>query len=220
MEVEQENQNTSNLKPYQQYPPLPGENEEEQILPSQMEDEDKGFVMSKGLMIGLGVLVVLLLGVGGVFGKGYWERRAEEAVEIQEEKETVDVTKLDFEDKEAIPEDGIGGYVADQIGQLEKARDSQRRNDLYVITQTIYEFATKNNGDLPDGLSEEKQEIGTAVYDLGAILVPDYMASMPHDPLGGTEAVSGYVVYLNENGRVVAEVESEVNEGEMIVVVR
>ena len=110
--------------------------------------------------------------------------------------------------------------------QFASARDTQRRADLYSITNAIYQFATENNGNLPVAITTTSAEIGTCgtCVNLGATaaepLVPTYIAAIPFDPTYGTDPQTHYYIYLDANGRVVASAGSELNPGQTITVTR
>lgn len=114
--------------------------------------------------------------------------------------------------------------------QFALARNTQRRSDLYAITNAIYQFASENDGRLPDTDGDDSASnfpgaatcigSGTGCFDLagagkqGATLgtvtdtvVPTYVAGLPIDPSTGVADGSdtGYTIYLDgANGRVVA----------------
>ena len=109
--------------------------------------------------------------------------------------------------------------------QLAKARDTQRKTDIYSIASAIYQFASEHSGDLPDTDGDPLTSnfpgsvtcIGTggACFNLGGAgdtepVVPTYMALMPFDPLTGSGADTGYSVYVDANGRVVVSAVGEV----------
>ena len=106
--------------------------------------------------------------------------------------------------------------------QFASARDTQRRSDLYSITNAVYQFAAENNGSLPTSITTTPTDIGTtAMPDLTTDLVPTYIAAMPVDPDPSyTSAVTGYLMHLDANGRVVATAASELNPGVIITVQR
>lgn len=106
--------------------------------------------------------------------------------------------------------------------QFASARDTQRRADLYGITNAIYQYATENNGTIPTAITSTETNIGTGggLVDLSTILVPTYIAAIPRDPSNGTDANTQYVIYRNASGRLVASASSELNAGTWISVVR
>lgn len=106
--------------------------------------------------------------------------------------------------------------------QFASARDTQRRADLYGLTNAVYQYATENNGNLPTVITTSPTHVGTGggLVDLGAILVPTYIAAMPKDPSNGTDADTQYTIYRDANGRVVATASSELNPGTSIQVIR
>ena len=115
--------------------------------------------------------------------------------------------------------------------QFASARDTQRRSDLYSITNTIYQFAAEHNGNLPDTDADDSTSnfptgatcIGTnaaapdSCFNLAAatneagteIVVPTYIAAIPFDPSTGTAANSQYTIYVDANGRIVASAVGE-----------
>ncbi|OGM29186.1 hypothetical protein A2801_02350 [Candidatus Woesebacteria bacterium RIFCSPHIGHO2_01_FULL_41_10] len=98
------------------------------------------------------------------------------------------------------------------LGFDQQARDSQRRSDLYAITNAIYQYAAEHNGNLPGetsfpivetciGSSSECFDLANAGEDT---IVPTYIAQIPIDPTVGTKENTGYMISMDENGRVVA----------------
>lgn len=104
--------------------------------------------------------------------------------------------------------------------QFASARDTQRRADLYGLTNAIYQYATENNGTIPTIITQSSQSVGTGGVDLSTILVPTYIAAIPKDPTNGTDADTQYLIYRNTSGRIVASASSELNVGTWISVVR
>lgn len=106
--------------------------------------------------------------------------------------------------------------------QFAQARDTQRRADLYGITNAVYQFAAEHNGKLPDTDGDDATSnfptsatcIGTGAtcFNLAAatnhagteIIVPTYIAAIPFDPSTGTAADTQYTIYKDANGRLVA----------------
>lgn len=118
--------------------------------------------------------------------------------------------------------------------QFQDARDTQRRSDLLTITNAIYAFAEEHNSALPDtdnnartsNFPEEATEVGTCeeCFNLAIAgaedgedededpddpIVPTYIKEVPQDPQTGTEANTGYFIYLDEEGSVVASASGE-----------
>lgn len=106
--------------------------------------------------------------------------------------------------------------------QFNSARDTQRKADLYGLTNAIYQYATENNGKLPTDITTTPTHIGIGggLVDLSQELVPTYISSMPKDPSTGTDADTQYTLYKDANGRVVATASSELNPGTNITVIR
>jgi len=104
--------------------------------------------------------------------------------------------------------------------QFASARDTQRRADLYGLTNALYQYAAENNGNLPTDITATPRHVGTSFVDLSQELVPRYMAALPKDPTNGTPADSQYTIYLDANNRLVATATSELNPGTNITVLR
>lgn len=110
--------------------------------------------------------------------------------------------------------------------QFASARDTQRRADLYSLSNAIYQEAVENDGVINVSITTTPL---IACYDTGGCaggtadlttLVPTYIGAMPADPSTGTPALTNYTVYLDANGRVVATASSELNPGTIISVTR
>ena len=106
--------------------------------------------------------------------------------------------------------------------QFASARDTQRRSDLYGLTNAIYQYAVENNGNIPAAITTTATNVGTGVglINLSAVLVPTYIAAIPKDPSNGTDANTQYAISRNTSGRVVASASSELNPGTSIQIVR
>lgn len=112
--------------------------------------------------------------------------------------------------------------------QFAQARDTQRRSDLFSVTNAIYQFAAEHEGTLPDTDGDDATSnfpqtptcIGNAApcFDLAAAtneagtetVVPTYIADIPQDPSTGTAANTQYTIYEDANGRVVASASGEI----------
>lgn len=105
--------------------------------------------------------------------------------------------------------------------QFEQARDTQRRSDLYQITTAIYQYASEHNGFLPDEDNDPETDdfptdptcIGAAPQcwnpslagiETGDTIVPTYIDNIPLDPSVGHAQNTGYTIYKNSLGRIVA----------------
>lgn len=105
--------------------------------------------------------------------------------------------------------------------QFASARDTQRRSDLYAVTQAVYQYAAENDGDLPSSITTDPTDVGTGGLNLAADLLPTYMPAIPVDPDPQyTDASTGYRMHLDVNGRVVATAASELKPGTVITVTR
>ena len=116
--------------------------------------------------------------------------------------------------------------------QFANARDTQRRSDLYSITNAVYQFAAEHDGNLPDTDGDDTASnfpqsatcIGTdtagGCFNLASAtdeagtetVVPTYIAEMPADPVSGTAADTQYTIYEDANGRIVAEATGELTD--------
>ena len=109
--------------------------------------------------------------------------------------------------------------------QLAKARDTQRESHVVVILTVIMQYSSEHSGALPDTDGDPETSnfptsltcIGTdpGCFDLasagdeGETIVPVYTASIPHDPKGGSSADTKYLIYVDDNGRLVASASGE-----------
>lgn len=117
--------------------------------------------------------------------------------------------------------------------QFASARDTQRRSDLYAITNSIYQFAAEHNGRLPGtddtvavpNFPTTATCIGSTApcWNLGAAgqvdglnngitepIVPTYVAAVPVDPSIGTQANTNYIIRLDSaTGRIIASATGE-----------
>lgn len=116
---------------------------------------------------------------------------------------------------------GVVVYAVNPGRQFASARDTQRRADLNALTSAIYQYATENNGNLPDVISESPTQVGTSTgLDLTTWLAPKYLVEIPKDPSNGTAANTQYTMYKDANGRLVATATSELTPGAVITVNR
>ena len=144
-------------------------------------------------------------------------------------KQTVSRMKQGFTLIELLVVIGIIGILAAVVivavnpgRQFASARDTQRRADLYGITNAIYQYAVENNGRIPSDITTIPTPLGTdaGLIDLSQELVPTYIAPMPKDPSNGTDANTQYTIYKDTNGRIVATATSELNPGTPISIIR
>lgn len=96
--------------------------------------------------------------------------------------------------------------------QFATARDTQRRTDLYSVTNAIYQYAVDNNGNMPTSITVTPTHVGngSGLVDLSTILVPTYIAAIPKDPTSGSDADTQYVIFKDTNGRIVASASGEI----------
>lgn len=137
-------------------------------------------------------------------------------------------------------------FVAvDPARRFAEARNAQRWSEANAALNAILKCTVDNNGTLPSNLNTAANGtyfmIGTgsdatgctaqatsAVLNLGAstcegstTLAPDYLATMPVDPVGGswTAAKSGYYIIKSSSGRITVGVCAP-ERGEVISVTR
>src|SRR3990167_555312 len=106
--------------------------------------------------------------------------------------------------------------------QFASARDTQRRADLYSITNAIYQYSVENNGLVPGVITTIPTQIGSGggLIDLAPILTPTYIATMPKDPSNGNDVNTLYTIYRDANNRLVATAASELTPGTSIQIIR
>lgn len=105
------------------------------------------------------------------------------------------------------------------IRQTQQANNTKRRSDINAILNAVNQYVTDNAGQLPSGITTTLRPIGTggscsiaicgsefpssSCYDLGGVVASTYIASMPHDPVTGTDADTRYAIKKsNSNNRV------------------
>jgi prepilin-type N-terminal cleavage/methylation domain-containing protein len=109
--------------------------------------------------------------------------------------------------------------------QLAKARDSERRSDIYAIVSAIDRYATEHSGALPDTDGDEETSnfptnptcIGTGggcfnlagAGETGETIVPEYMYEIPTDPKTGDQSDTGYQIYVDGNNYIHASASAE-----------
>jgi prepilin-type N-terminal cleavage/methylation domain-containing protein len=117
--------------------------------------------------------------------------------------------------------------------QLAKARDSERRTEIYSIVSAIDRYATEHSGTLPDTDGDPETSnfpttptcIGTGggCFDLGGAgetgetIVPEYMYEVPTDPKTGDQSNTGYMIYVDSNDYIHASASGEVETNISVV---
>lgn len=112
--------------------------------------------------------------------------------------------------------------------QLAKARDTERRANLFSILSVVRQYATEHSGELPDTDGDPLTNnfptsltcIGTAAgcFDLagagetGETIVPVYIPEIPKDPKDGTDANTGYLIYVDEYEHLHASASGETKD--------
>ena len=70
--------------------------------------------------------------------------------------------------------------------QFSQANDTKRRSDINAILNAVHQYAADHKGNItPLNINTTVQNIGlgTGLSDMCALLVPEYMAALPVDPL-------------------------------------
>lgn len=109
--------------------------------------------------------------------------------------------------------------------QLAKARDTERESHVVVILAVIMQYSSEHSGALPDTDGDPETSnfptsltcIGTdpGCFDLasageaGETIVPIYTVEIPSDPKVGSSANTGYFIYVDDNGHLVASASGE-----------
>lgn len=100
--------------------------------------------------------------------------------------------------------------------QFAQARDTQRRNDVTALLNSIGQYMADNDGLFTDCVTlptAAPEEIGTGVgnVDIEDCIVPTYISTMPMDPDGGTAASTGYQVQEDATtGRITVSATPEI----------
>ena len=88
-----------------------------------------------------------------------------------------------------------------------QARNTQRTNDIYQVLNACHQFAVSNDGTFPAGIpvgSALAADIGTIGVNLGALLVPEFIPTIPFDPESGDAVATNYVIFEEDDGRLTA----------------
>lgn len=111
--------------------------------------------------------------------------------------------------------------------QFKVARDMQRQTNLDVITSAIHQNMAEHKGVLScNGRIRNLPLVATAIRswetpdspgDIASCIVPDYLPRLPYDPskqgsyyASSTDYNTGYDIYLNSDGYIVASSTGEV----------
>ena len=106
--------------------------------------------------------------------------------------------------------------------QFASGRDTQRRANLYSITNAVYQYAAEKNGNLPTVITTTATNIGTdtGLVNLSSVLVPTYLSSTPKDPTTGTDGNTRYKISKDANSRLTVSADSELNPSTPITITR
>ncbi|MFA6039456.1 MAG: type II secretion system protein [Candidatus Peribacteraceae bacterium] len=92
---------------------------------------------------------------------------------------------------------------------LAKAHDAKRQSDVLTLVNAMNQFIMENNNTLPSTLTDVPQQIcsinaTSCTYINLSMLVPEYVADLPSDPLANGETV-GYTIRKDWRSRIVVE---------------
>lgn len=100
-------------------------------------------------------------------------------------------------------------WTIDPHKQFVKMRNGQRREDVNLILNAVYQYSVDNQGNLPSGIEEEPKEICKpganceGLLDLSNLVLKKknkaYLSSMPVDPNVKEGNGTGYVIRKNGN---------------------
>ncbi|NOS67397.1 MAG: type II secretion system protein [Candidatus Peribacteraceae bacterium] len=98
---------------------------------------------------------------------------------------------------------------------LSDAHDVQRRSDIHMIMNAVYDYTLNNNGDLPAGIPKEtpkvicQSDVTPADCDTKLngvslrVLSGSYLSSVPRDPrVASTGTGTRYTIMEDANGRI------------------
>lgn len=115
------------------------------------------------------------------------------------------------------------------VRQRQQANNTERRNDVNVILNAVYQYAAEN-GVLPPSITTSLKVIGTAATgcaslcrastpqdacaNLTADLTPRFINKIPKDPTEGTDAITRYAIFKSvaENRVTVIACDAELGE--------
>jgi prepilin-type N-terminal cleavage/methylation domain-containing protein len=106
-----------------------------------------------------------------------------------------------------------------------QARNTQRTNDIYQVLNACHQFAVTNDGNFPTGIPvgagyaiDIGPDLGNGA-DLGALLAPEFIPTIPFDPESGSAETTNYVIFEEVDGRLTATA-SGAELGESITITR
>ena len=94
--------------------------------------------------------------------------------------------------------------------QLGDTKNAQRKTDVNIILNAVYQYAIDNNGTIPPTITASSTEICKTLADCGSLIDlgvlttnEKYLAVIPVDPKGGVEATgTGYYISKTVNNRI------------------
>ena len=104
---------------------------------------------------------------------------------------------------------GIVILATNPGNQLSHAKNDQRKVDINIILNAVYQYSLDHNGLLPTTITSLPTEICKAggactdLIDLSILTTNEkYLTSVPVDPIGGSTNGTGYTIVKTIDGRV------------------
>lgn len=110
-----------------------------------------------------------------------------------------------------------------------RARNTERRNDILMILNGVWQYAAENNGVLPPGIPKGTPvEVAFSGANICTSLVPTYLVALPVDPYIGSDEVTactseyktGYTIYQDPNSTRIWVAAPYAEDQEQIIVSR
>jgi type IV pilus assembly protein PilA len=81
--------------------------------------------------------------------------------------------------------------------QFSQSNNTKRASDVNTILNAVHQYAADNKGQLPAGITTTVQNVSSGGADICALIVTDYVAALPVDPLtnNGTPVTNCGVAY-------------------------
>ncbi len=123
------------------------------------------------------------------------------------------------------------------VRQTQQANNLKRRGDINTIVNAVNQYAADNEGQLPTGITTSLKLIGTtlsacdattcagefpqpACVDLDGSVAPQYVASIPYDPVTGNSSNTRYGIKKSGTNNRITVKSCDPDLGETISVVQ
>jgi prepilin-type N-terminal cleavage/methylation domain-containing protein len=122
---------------------------------------------------------------------------------------------------------GIVIFAINPTRQLAQTRNAQRRVDVTTIINAVHQYAIDNKGVLPatitssaTGVCKSGATSCSGLIDLSVLTANGkYLTSLPADPSNTSTTTTGYLISVDDNGRVTVSAPSA-EQSETISVTR